>query len=65
LGFGLKPIGDASSPVYIVALREILPEMTTAAFFTPERCSRDQQADGHETGDTPQLSITGGCGAGP
>jgi hypothetical protein len=46
--------------VYIVALREILPEVTPAAFFTPERRSRDQQTDGHEAGDAPQLSIAGG-----
>jgi hypothetical protein len=45
--------------VYIVALREILPEVTAAAFLSPQRGTRDEQADGNEARDAPQLSIAG------
>ena len=45
--------------MYIVALREILPEVPTTAFFASEGRARDEQTDRHEAGDTAQLAIAG------
>jgi hypothetical protein len=45
--------------VYIVALREILSEVTAAAFLASQRGTRDEQSDGDEARDAPQLSIAG------
>jgi hypothetical protein len=47
--------------VYIVALREILPEVAAAAFLSSQRGSRDQKADRHQTRHAPQFAITRSC----
>jgi hypothetical protein len=42
VGSWLQAVRYASSPVYIVALREILPEVAAAAFLPPQRRVRDE-----------------------
>jgi len=44
--------------VYIVALREILPEVPTAAFLAPQRGARDQVSDGDEARNAAQVAVT-------
>jgi hypothetical protein len=45
--------------VYIVALREILPEVPATAFFASKRGSSNEQSDCHEAGHAAQFAIAG------
>ena len=43
--------------MYIVALREILPEVPAAAFLASQRGTRDEQSHGDQACDTPQFPL--------